>query len=77
MLVECTNCGAPLDVTPTSRLVTCAYCDKKNVVAKMTTMQLQTPARWAPPRQWTPPYHVPASSHAPLLLHAQKSSSSR
>lgn len=55
MLLECSHCGAPLDVRDSSRLVTCAYCDHVNRVRSMQTIATDAPPGWTPPQQWTPP----------------------
>lgn len=53
MLVECGNCGAPLDCGPNDRFVKCAYCDKSNKVASTRTLAAVTPPSWQQPAQWT------------------------
>ncbi len=69
MLVECTNCGAPLDVKPDDRVVTCRYCDRTNRVRSMRTVAMETPKTWAPPPAWRPPENVPAKSSRELRFH--------
>ncbi len=66
MLVECKQCGAPLDVSPSASIVRCSYCGGHNRVRSMRTIAEQAPAGWVPPPQWTPrnamaplPYRAP------------------
>jgi LSD1 subclass zinc finger protein len=54
MLLECHNCGAPLDVADGASSARCNYCRQKTAVERSRTVALQTPAGWAPPAQWTP-----------------------
>jgi LSD1 subclass zinc finger protein len=54
MLLECQNCGAPLDVAEGASSVRCNYCRQKTAVARSRTVAMQTPEGWAPPPQWTP-----------------------
>lgn len=81
MLVECKNCGAPLDVNGVERFVRCSYCDKVNRVRTMRTMAVQTPPQWRPPPTWQPPpqfgpfrpYHYhpvrpPIANRLPLII---------
>src|SRR6266545_1263766 len=58
MLVECDNCGAPLDVKDSQRFAACSYCRVTSRVQSMKTMATQTPTDWKPPQAWTPPPHV-------------------
>lgn len=69
MLVECKNCGAPLDVRPGYKFVQCSYCDRVQWLPKLTTLSAQTPAAWQPPPQWVPPPSAPAPSSRPLTHH--------
>lgn len=55
MIVECKNCGAPLDVDGQSRFVRCSYCQKTNRVRTMRTLHFERPQGWVPPPTWTPP----------------------
>lgn len=66
MLVECKQCGAPLDVSPSASIVRCSYCGAHNRVRSMRTIAEQAPAGWVPPPEWTPrnamaplPYRAP------------------
>lgn len=65
MLVECKQCGAPLDVSATASIVQCSYCGAQNRVRSMRTLAEQAPAGWVPPAQWTPP-----QARAPLPYRA-------
>ncbi|MFW5920756.1 MAG: hypothetical protein ACOCUS_02860 [Polyangiales bacterium] len=69
MLVECNNCGAPLDVADNARVTKCAYCGRSNQVRSLRTVAQQRPEGWQPPPQWTPPQHFPQQS-VPLQYHA-------
>jgi len=73
MLVECSHCGAPLDVRDDARLVKCAYCDHANRVRTMHTLAPKPPPDWVPPKQWTPPPHKHVPSAQPLVYHQVKS----
>lgn len=53
MLVECKNCGAPLDVEGNATFVDCQYCKQTNKVASTKTLMMATPAGWQAPPQWT------------------------
>ncbi len=53
MIVECENCGAPLDVKSGATFVDCDFCQLSNKVAKTRTLMVVTPANWQPPVQWT------------------------
>jgi DNA-directed RNA polymerase subunit RPC12/RpoP len=69
MLVECSHCGAPLDVRDSTRLVKCAYCDHANRVRSMHTIAAETPQGWKPLPQWTPPPSKRVSAQQPLVYH--------
>lgn len=62
MLVECSNCGAPLDVKEGANKTKCNYCQHSNVVQRTRTIAVVTPAGWEAPKVWTPPAHVAAQS---------------
>lgn len=73
MLIECNNCGAPLDVKGKERIVKCAYCGVQTQLAAARTVAAATPEGWKPPEQW----HSPTGSrsgqqvftyHKPLAL---------
>ncbi len=64
MLVECKNCGAPLDVTPGARQIKCGYCRLTSPARSMRTLAAQAPADWQPPPVWTPPAQAPQPSVA-------------
>lgn len=68
MLIECDNCGAPLDVKEGASTSKCRYCGKTSRVKSLRTVALETPKDWRPPQTWTPPDHMPAP-HAPLAYH--------
>jgi hypothetical protein len=72
VLIECKNCGAPLDVKQGDTFARCCYCGKAQRVRTSKTMVQQTPAQWQPPPQWTPPPQFRARS-VPLKLDASKS----
>jgi hypothetical protein len=69
MIVECSNCGAPLDVGARDRLVTCRYCDKTNRVRKLKTLAMKTPPSFQPPPVQAPPAFGRAPSAKPLEYH--------
>lgn len=72
MLVECSNCGAPLSLGGSERFVKCAYCDSTNKVRSLKTLAVHTPAHWKPPEKWAPPPSTQAggvrASKAPSVL---------
>ena len=70
MLVECNNCGAPLDVKPNEQRSKCRYCGATTLVQNTRTIAPTTPPQWQPPRQWVPPAHVPADSAKTLIYSA-------
>lgn len=76
MIIECGNCGAPLDVKEKARSVKCSYCGTPNQVRSGRTVAFQTPPGWRPPTQWTPPPHVAADSSQVLTYHAAKGAGS-
>ena len=55
MLVECRQCGAPLDVDNRAVFVKCAYCGANNRVRSMKTLAAMAPVGWVAPQTWTPP----------------------
>lgn len=55
MIVECSNCGAPLDVANRATTAKCAYCGRQNQVRSLRTLSMERPAGWKPPPVWTPP----------------------
>ncbi len=71
MIIECKNCGAPLDTQATATLARCAYCGTTQRVKTATTQFQQTPRGWQAPAQWTPPSHFRARS-VPLRLDHTK-----
>jgi DNA-directed RNA polymerase subunit RPC12/RpoP len=75
MLVECSNCGAPLDVKEGQAYTTCAYCRHKSLTRHLQTVATATPAGWQPPPEWRPPQYVSANSGATLRYHSQPSRS--
>lgn len=69
MLVECSHCGAPLDVRDGVRFVKCAYCDHTSRLRSMHTIAAEAPPGWKPPQQWTPPPNRPAPVQKVLVYH--------
>lgn len=68
MLIECQNCGAPLDVSPGRQLVECRYCGQKSRLQAARAIAQQTPRGWTPPPVWTPPPQFPQRSE-PIRYH--------
>ena len=62
MLLECRNCGAPLDIKPGQDTTKCVYCKATSRADVMKTVLPTTPPGWRPPPIWLPPPHVPAES---------------
>lgn len=67
MIVECKQCGAPLDVASTTSIVQCSYCGANNRVKTMRTISQIAPVGWAPPPTWQPRY---TPMNAPLPYRA-------
>lgn len=67
MLIECTRCGAPLDVETGAKIVRCNYCRSSHHVQATRTIAAQTPSDWRPPATWTP-QHGPYPA-TPLKYH--------
>lgn len=55
MLIECKNCGAPLDVSPQRSISKCQYCGIKNRIRETKTLAQVTPPQWQPPPVWQSP----------------------
>jgi hypothetical protein len=62
MLLECKNCGAPLDVRPSALSARCRYCKATSQTGQLKTVNPETPPGWRAPRVWIPPAHMPAPS---------------
>ncbi len=71
MLIQCGNCGAPLDVDEGRTVVRCSYCRGSNDVRSTKTISQQTPHDWRAPRSWTPPADAKAPS-TPLSYRSQR-----
>lgn len=70
MIVECSHCGAPLDVRDGQRFTRCRYCGKTSESRSLRTLEQDTPPGWRPPPVWRPPPHVPADSAVQLSYSA-------
>lgn len=66
MLLDCKQCGAPLDVAEGTWIATCAYCRHTQSVRKSIHKRAEdwrrTPSNWQAPPQWTPPPQAPQRS---------------
>jgi hypothetical protein len=72
MLVQCENCGAPLDVKDAfTTHVTCAYCGASNKVRSLKTIAATTPQGWVPPQQWSPPQIGTSPAQVPTFKAAR------
>jgi hypothetical protein len=71
MLIECDNCGAPLDVTGDAATSRCHYCGKTSEVKRLKTVATETPEGWVPPKAWTPPEHT-SLPREPLLYRPMR-----
>lgn len=69
MLIECNNCGAPLDVKDKAPIVRCCYCGVQSRLERARTVAAQTPEDWHPPPEWRPPAHAKANSERVLNYH--------
>ncbi len=74
VILECSHCGAPLDVKEGSRLVRCTYCKVTTERTRMRTLHPERPVDFRPPVVWTPPVHVPADSNVTLAYQKNASS---
>ncbi|MBL8715604.1 MAG: hypothetical protein JNL79_06385 [Myxococcales bacterium] len=74
MILECSHCGAPLDVKEQSRLVRCTYCKVTTERTRMRTLHPERPLDFRPPAVWTPPVHVPADSTVTLAYQRNANS---
>jgi hypothetical protein len=54
MLVECTHCGAPLDVSTAKGLLRCGYCQRTHRIGRMRTLAEEKPEGWEQPATWAP-----------------------
>lgn len=54
MLLECHNCGAPLDVAGNATRVRCAYCKKTSSIDQFKRVADETPPDFKQPSTWTP-----------------------
>lgn len=68
MIIECGNCGAPLDVKEGKNLTRCAYCNSTSRVGTTKTIAAVTPQGWKPPQEWRPPEGVKADPNQVLKL---------
>lgn len=73
MLIECSRCGAPLDVPQNAKIVRCNYCKSSHNVQQTRTIAAHTPQGWQPPQTWMPPQQAPHPSR-PLNYHKASSS---
>ena len=71
MLIECKNCGAPLNVTERQKLARCSYCQRQNRVNQTRTVAQVTPPQWKPPVRWIPPAHF-AQAGQQLVFRQKK-----
>lgn len=69
MILECSHCGAPLDIKEGASIAKCGYCDKSQRVRNMNTLSQITPAQWQQPTQWVPPPSAKVQSAQALLFH--------
>jgi hypothetical protein len=54
MLLECNNCGAPLDIVGQPQIVKCTFCGASAAIGQLRTLNPQTPKNWQPPSHWAP-----------------------
>jgi hypothetical protein len=54
MLVECSYCGAPLDVSSGRGLLRCGYCHQVHRIGRMRTIAPEKPEGWEQPATWAP-----------------------
>lgn len=62
MLLECRNCGAPLDIEEGKQTAKCRYCKASSRTDSLRTVAPTTPPNWRPPPVWLPPPHMVAPS---------------
>lgn len=73
MILECSHCGAPLDVKEGATLVRCHYCRVTTERTRMRTLHTHKPVDFRPPPKWTPPAHVAANSELTLAYQREGS----
>ncbi|MCA9624430.1 MAG: hypothetical protein KC731_35650 [Myxococcales bacterium] len=61
MVVECSHCGAPLDIEQGKSVYKCNYCGTKNAPQSMRVVAPVTPQTWTPPKVWSAPAHTAAA----------------
>ena len=77
MILECSNCGAPLDTKSQGGFIKCNYCDRNHRAQALPVQQQQTPPAWRPPPTWMPPPQYAAQIHVvqPFVYHRTRSAS--
>ncbi|NUO51918.1 MAG: hypothetical protein HOV80_23965 [Polyangiaceae bacterium] len=66
MILECSHCGAPLDVGSASGFTKCNYCGRTSRTRNLKTQHAVTPQGWAPPPQWLPPPQYTIHVYQPM-----------
>jgi len=63
MILQCSNCGAPLQTERVSGKVRCRYCRAVSAVGSLQTQHRVTPPWYRPPPVWIPPpqYNLPST----------------
>jgi LSD1 subclass zinc finger protein len=69
VIIQCTYCGAPLDVGSGAAKVKCRYCDTVSVVRQTRCLEAETPKGWKPPPTWTAPAGTQAQGRS-LTYHS-------
>lgn len=68
MILECSHCGAPLNIKDGESIARCGYCDNSQQVRNMNTISAVTPESWQQPAQWTPPANARVQAAQALLF---------
>jgi hypothetical protein len=61
MLLQCTNCGAPLDGRAAKTSIKCNYCGAVQQTESLAVQHQEVPTGWKPPPVWIAPAHFAAA----------------
>lgn len=61
MLLQCNNCGGPLDARAAKTSIKCNYCGVVHVTELLPVQQQQVPLDWKPPQVWVAPAQFAAA----------------
>jgi hypothetical protein len=61
MLLQCNNCGAPLDARAAKTSIKCNYCGSVHTTESLPVQQHEVPVGWKPPQVWVAPAQFAAA----------------